>query len=557
MTEPLRNSKHQYVNPAPQSVPVWIRRILCLIVFLSAPAAQAQIFEVGIGTSTLFQATGASLEIYGPGYQSSFGLGSLDGHFRFGVSYSKKWNGSVVTFGDTIIPLQFSTDVFGGGQYFLGRGLEISRTKGRFTLIGFAGTTAVGFNAPFFRGAQSENGVGAFLLDAKLTQQLHLFSRTILSNRQTLINGIEWQPDAWLRASIAGGVGANQGYMASSVTFDRPWVTLKGSYVLTGDDFRRIVVQSPLYAETDRGNISVTLHPVRFFNFTTSHSNLLEPTGTSLPAIRATLDQFSGSVVAAQFRFSAALFRSTTQGRSSQGTTASVGRDFAHGLQASVNYFDSRSEKQKSSTTLLSSLRETISPRLSLLQTVTRSDGHTTAAFGGDLLTNPVAIGVSYQTVYSPFRTGNQFRQVLLLNVGIQAFGNAMVNLSSYVAPDGSVKYATYGKTYISSGDDGSLSPAKFGFAKYLVSGRVVDEKGQPVDGAAIRVNGVLVFTNSAGEFFVRSKRAKRCSLEVMLGEFLTPLAFDVVSQPVSVTPSREGSGTPVVVTLRHRHASS
>lgn len=538
-----------------QEVLVRILPIALLVLFISVTCARGQVFEVGGGTSTLFQASGASIDIHGPDYTSSLGFGSLDRHFRLGVSLTKKWNGLAVTFGDTVIPFRFPTDVLGGGQFVLGRGIAISKTAGRFTLVGFAGTAAIGLNAPFFRGAQSEGGMGAFLLDTKLMPMLHLFTRAIFSNQQTVINGMEWQPETWVKASVAGGIGVNQGYMASSLTIERPWVLLKSAYVLTGNQFRRIAVQSALYAEPDRGNISVTLHPMPFFNINASHSNLLEPTDTSQPGIRARVDQFSGSASAAQFRFSAALFRSSAQGSSAQGTSVSVGRTFGRAFDASVNLFHSRTEKQSSSTILLSTLRETLSPRLNLLQTITQSGGHTTAAFGGGLLTNPVSVDVSYQTVYSPFGAGKPFRQVLLVNLVLQIFGNSIVNLSSYVAPDGSVKYTTYGKTYDSRGDDGSTMPARFGFPKFIVRGRVVDEEDQPVDGAALRVNGELIFTNSEGDFFVRTKKTKLCSVEVVLDQFLATGIFDIVSQPSSAIPSKEGSETPLVVVLRHHRA--
>jgi hypothetical protein len=537
---------------APRAGRTWLWRILALIFLLAAPVARAQVFELGGGSSTLFEASGGSVEVQGQGYHGWLGLGSLDGRLRLGASLSEQWHGSTFTFGDEFIPFRLPTDIFDGSQYFLGRGTGISTTRGRITLLAFAGATATGFNAPFFRGARPEDGVGVFFLDVKLTPKLRVFSRNILSKRQTFINGIEWQPEMWLKTSVAGGVGANQGYLAYSLAAEQPWVTFKGAYILTSNDFRRIVVQSPLNAEIDGGNVSVTFHPKPFFDFSAGHSNLLEPTTTTQPGLRASVDQFSGSATAAQFRFSAALFRSYVQGITTQGTSLSVSRDFAHRFQASAYLFHGRSERQSSSTSLLASLREAISPRLSLLQTVTESAGHTSVAFGGDILTNPVAIGVSYQTVFEPFRTGNPFRQVLLLSLRIQPHGNLLVNLGSYVAPDGSVKYTGYGQTSISRGEAASAPSSMVGLAKYVIRGRVVDEQGQPVPGAALRIDKDLVFTNSEGEFFVRRKSAKSCPLEVVQAEFLTPGVFDVVSGPSSVTPLKEGSETPVVVLLRH-----
>ncbi len=527
-----------------------------LMLLLAPPIARAQVFELGGGASTLFGANGGSVEVHGQDYQGWLGIGSLDGHLRFGSSFSENWHGSLLTIGDDIIPFTFPTDVFDGSQYFLGRGAGISRTRGRFTLLVFGGATATGFSAPFFRTASTDAGVGAFFFDVKLAHNLHVFSRNILSNRQTFINGLEWRPETWIKTSVAGGVGANQGYMAYSLTAERPWISFKSAYVLTGDQFHRIVVQSPLYAEVDQGNISVDLHPKPSFNFTASHLNLLEPTTTAQPGIRATLDQISGSASAAQFRFTGSLFRSSVLGITTQGSSVSVGRDLGPRFQASANLFYSRAEKQPSTTSVISTLREVVSPRLSLLQTVTQSSGHTSIAFGGDFLSNPVSFGVSYETVHSPFQIGGDFHQVLLLHVRLQFFGNFQMNLDSYVAPDQSVKYTADGQTFIYGGEEDSSTLPKFGIPKYVVSGRVVDEQGQPVGGAALLIGGDPVFTNSEGEFFVRRKKAKSCSVEVMPAEFLTPGAFDVVSGPSSVTPSKEGSEGPITVIVRHRRAS-
>ena len=555
MTGLLNNAEEaRLVPPRPALRPLH-SRALALLLFIGAPVASAQVFQLGGGSSSLFQASGGSVEVHAQNYEGWLGVGSLDGHLRLGASLRARWRGAVLTFGDDAIPFHLPTDVFDSSQYFLGRGAGISLTRGRVTLLGFAGATATGFSAPFSRGARAESGVGVLFLDAKLSPKLEVFSRNVVSNLQTTINGVEWRPRPWLKTSLAGGIGANQGYLASSFAAERPWISVKGAYVLTGDQFRRILVQTPLNAETDRGNIQVTLRPRPFLNFAAGRFNLLEPTNTSQPGIRATVDQLSASARAARFQFSASLYKSYVRGARTQGTSLSVARDFSGRFQASVFLLHSRSDKPPSSTTVLSLLREVLSPRLSLLQTVTQSSGRTAASFGGDFFSNPVTIGVSYQTVYSPFQT-RPFRQVLLLNLRLQPFGNFVTNLGSYVAPDGSVKYTAYGQTFVSHGEPGPSAPTKFGLPKYIVSGRVVDEEGQPVRGAALRIEDDLVFTNSEGEFFVRKKKGRPCRVEVALEEFLVSGSFEVVSSPSIVKPSKQGSEAPIVAILRRRSAS-
>src|SRR5713226_5038581 len=198
--------------------------VLVLVFLTTGQIARTQVFQVGGGSSSLFQASGGSVEVHAQNYQGWFGIGSLDGHLRFGASLSEQWRGSTFTFGDEIIPFHLPSDVFEDGHYFTGRGVGISSSRGRVSIFGFGGATATGFNAPLFRAASTENGAGALFIDVKLLPKVRIFSRNIISSRQTTINGVEWQPSAWLKTSLAGGVGANQGYFASSASAEKSWI---------------------------------------------------------------------------------------------------------------------------------------------------------------------------------------------------------------------------------------------------------------------------------------------------------------------------------------------
>jgi hypothetical protein len=530
-------------------------QVLVLVLLASGQVARSQVFELGGGSSSLFQASGGSVEVHAQNYQGWFGIGSLGGHLRLGASLSEQWHGSTFTFGDEIIPFHLPSDVFEDGHYFAGRGVGVSRSTERLSLLAFGGVTTTGFNVPLFRAASAENGAGALFIDFKLLPKLHLFSRNIISNRQTTINGAEWQPWTWLKTSVSGGVGANQGYFASGVSAERPWITVKGAYIAAGDRFRRVVVETPLNSEPDRENILVTLRPKPFLDFTAGHLNFLEPAPGAQQGIRATVDEFSANATGAGFRLGASLYKSHVNGKHTEGTQFSVGRDFAQRVQANVYLLHSTSQGRPSSTSVLPTVREVISPRFSLLQTVNLSAGNTSVSFGGDFLSNPISIGVQYQTVYSPFQTGNPFRQVLLLSFRFRPFGNFSINASSYVAPDGSVKYTTSGHTFLYRDEPAQNAPQRFGIPAYIISGRVVDEDGNPVSGAALRIDGELTFTNSVGAFFVRRKKARPCHLEVALPDFLVRGAFDVISAPTEVEATKKENENAVLITIRHKKA--
>ncbi len=77
------------------------------------------------------------------------------------------------------------------------------------------------------------------------------------------------------------------------------------------------------------------------------------------------------------------------------------------------------------------------------------------------------------------------------------------------------------------------------------------DEKGTPVRGAAVRVDGDLAYSDSDGYFFVRKPKGRVCRLEVVVGEFLTPLPYVVVSAPEALDPQPEGRGSGAVIVVR------
>ena len=559
---PATNSGYSHAMKLPR---LWSRSSrqflgfgIAVITLLFIPAqASGQALELEGGSSTLFQASGGSVEVNGQNYQGWIGAGSLDGQFRLGAFLSTQWEGNKLGFGDHTIPFQFPTDIFDNSHYFLGRGASVTAKKGPVSLFGFAGATSTGFISPFFRGASPQDGVGLLFLDMKLTPKLRAFSDNIVSNRQTSISGLEWQPWVWAKAAISAGVGANQGYLASSVAADRPWFSLKAGYVLAGGQFRRIVVQTPLNSETDRENVLVTFHPKPFFDLSAGRFNFLQPLTPATGTIRATLDEYTASARAAKFTLTGGRYESRLLGTSAHGTSLGLGRDFAGRFQVNSYLYHSRFDGTPSITTFVNTFREVISPRLSLLQVVTDTQGRTSVSYGGEFVSNPVAFGVDYQTIYSSFRTGDAFHQVLLLHVRLQPFGSAQINAASYVAPDGSVKYTTYGNTMLYRGETGAGTALNFKLPKYIVSGRVLDEGGHPVAGAALRIGDDLVFSNSEGEFFLRKKKNRPCRVQVALSEFLVPDGFVIVSSPAVVAPSEQRSENPITITLRHRAPSN
>lgn len=241
--------------------------------------------------------------------------------------------------------------------------------------------------------------------------------------------------------------------------------------------------------------------------------------------------------------------RSATAGN--RGLSVGLARPVGRMLNLSGNYFHAEDRSGQVFNTVVGVVREAISPHVDFTQVVTHTAGNSTVSFGGNYVSSRFSVGAEWQTIYVPFGSGDPFRQALMINVKIFAFSNFTANVGSYVAPDGSVKYTLAGNQYLYRGMDAASSEARPALSDHLVQGVVVDEKGAPVRGAAIRIDGDLVFTDSDGYFFVRKPKGRICAIDVATKEFLTPLPYVVVSAPETLEPQPEGRGAGAMIVVR------
>jgi len=355
-----------------------VQRVLILLVMLAATGAYAQVFRIQGGESTLLNAEGGSVEFKAPDYNGTMGLGFYDGKLEFGADTRYQSHGYTVLAGDEAIPFTLPTDIFDPSHYFSARGLGATRADENSRFYAFAGTTSTWLGTGFFNAASSDRPAGVFFYERNLSSQLKFFSREIVSNTQTALQGVEWKANRWLKAALAGGEGSNQGYFASSVDAETQKLAFKASYVLTGDRFERVTVISPMGSEVNKGNVQMLYKPNHFFSITTGHENILEPLTVGGPMQQASINQLSTDFHVEKFYFGSGLFSSNASGRRAQGENFYVGRRFGQRLEVNTNYFESQSQAPGASqailgakTTILSgTVRENFSSRFSLLQLV-------------------------------------------------------------------------------------------------------------------------------------------------------------------------------------------
>src|ERR1700690_2421409 len=163
--------------------------LVALLAVLPAGNATAQVFKVQGGTSTLLNAEGGSVEFKAPNYDGSVGLGFFDGHFEYGAEARRLFHGYTLLAGDDSVPFTLPTDVFDSSHYFSARGIGAVRKDAVGSLYVFTGATSTWLGTGFFNAAKSDDPVGIFFYERNLTSRLRFFSRDIVSNRQTALQG--------------------------------------------------------------------------------------------------------------------------------------------------------------------------------------------------------------------------------------------------------------------------------------------------------------------------------------------------------------------------------
>jgi hypothetical protein len=519
---------------------------------LLAARANAQVFRVQGGTSTMLNAEGGSVEFKAPKYDGSVNLGYFEGHLRYGAENRYQFHDLILLTGDEAVPFVLPTDVFDASHYFSVRGMGVTHKDSVLKYYAFAGTTSTWLGTGLFNAATSDDPVGMLFYERKISDHFKFFSHNIVSRRQTSLQGLEYQPTKSMRASIAVGVGSNQKYFASSFDAETQKLILRTSYVLTGNSFQRISLATPLSSEVTKGNAQILYKPLECISLTAGHQNLLEPVTLGGAMQQATVNQLSADVHVGKFYFGSGQFSSTSSGLGTQGTNVYVGRRFGRVLEINENWFKSKSEGQPSSTILSGTIRENFSSRLSLLQLISRNDGQTTVAFGGSFTSNRLMMQADYQNVYLPFRPDHPFQQALALNAAVRVIGPMQITAASNVDPTGHLRY-TFGMStwlYRMSGMASGHSET-FSIAKFLVQGTVKDDKGNPVEGAALHIGREVVYSDSTGAFLVRMSKHGPFPLSLAPDEFITSGVYETVSAPSSVRAETDEAATVLEVVIR------
>ena len=531
-----------------------------------AAAGKAQVFEVQGGASSLYDATGGSLKVYTPNYEGRIGLGLADG-WKAGGSLRTERFGHVFLLGDDMIRTELPTDVFGGNRYAFARGLSVGRKGKRGGMYGFAGVSSDIFATPFFQAGEADRLLGVLMGDYLVKPDLRAFTRNSFARDIHSLHGVEWQATEEYTTSVAGGAMMNAPYLASSFSAEKPWLSLKSSYVLAAKPrARRVIattdgsagsagdtsISNTPSSEANKENIVVSFRVGPSLTLSGGRQNFLQASFGDDPALTASVNHAGFNASLGRFQIGGNVYDSRVRGLRNLGTAFSALFPLTDQIRVMGNYFRSSPSGSKAFNTFSLSVHEAVTPYLALTQLLTQTDGRTSVSFGGSLQTNLVKISADWQTFFVPLRQGNQFKQALVLRFDLRLPGNMQLQIGTDVAPDGSVHYTTYGRSFLYHQGMGGMQGPTFSFPKYLLRGKVFDDKGSPFAGAALLIGDEGTLTDSNGKFFLRVRKAGPHALTVDLENFMAPGKYEVVSAPEEVTATREDEpGQEIEVVLR------
>jgi hypothetical protein len=449
---------------------------LALLLLIIAPAACGQVIQVNAGASTLFNGEGGSVTFYTPGSTSTVGLGVLNGKLVGGAGTEFEWRHWDVFAGDKQL---FLTTGMSGTAVAL-RGVAVTKKTAKQSLTLFTGATGQAYSTPFFSGTTAKN-FGAGLRFERLLSHGFKVSTvdSFAGSRHTVLEEVAWSHGAWTLNENAGLL-----------------------------DNRRFTNATGTFA-------------TRHFGAQANHATYI----WNGQWLTATSENVAGTYGRAY------AYASAFQSRNNRGQA--VGGSYRLGsVQLGVGGTFSGKSK-----TLSGSVMEQVTRHFSLTQYLTRSQGQTQVNFGGQYEGNTVAVGVSYQEMYAPFGP-TAFTKVLCLSLRFQHPHGETVDLSTV-----GKRWTAMGGAYIKTGmqlGDTSQHQTRGSVKGELYRGSVVDEQGNPVAGAAVRVGREIVYSNEQGELMARRKRGGEVTVQVAPEQFVAPGVWECVTCPETVQPGEE-----------------
>lgn len=548
------------------------------VVLLRITPACAQAFELSGGASTIYGAAGGTLLVHGENSETSLGAGIENHHFGAGGAMQRRTANGTTTLGMQGMRADVPTDIFAPTHVLVGLGAGLSRgsPEGGQQLQAFAGFSSVNGGSPLFTTGDIEKPMLFSQWDKHLSGNCHAVTTTISFRQLLALESVGCRLQAkglWQIAGTAGG-GPKGGYGAGSATFQGTRLQLQAAYLHAGAAIDRSTVTYASVPEPDGANASITYQVARDWTLSAVHENFVIPpfidTGNATlntPREQTSLNQvalgyhrgatgFSVSAISSTLRLpqgqaelNSARAPVVSGGGGNTSLTATFQHDFGP-LRWTENLVNSRVSDGTAQMLSISALAVRLNPHLLGSVSANVTDGHLSLSPGGEWLTASTRIRVDYQLLYLANRPQTPFQQAMEINAGLRLWHALGLELASSIGPTGTTGYTFRFTTFSARNAPASQAGLGVQVGNSVLMGRVVDEGGLPVSGAALTIDNTSIFTDTSGTFCFRERRPASHLLHVMLDQFLSPGHFVVSSAPNRVASQLESDARPLRIVL-------
>ena len=539
-------------------------------------SAHAQVFDVSAGMSTLYAAEGASVVIHGNSEETTIGAGLINRRLGVGAASTTQLRNGSLTAGQQQFSMELPTDIFGGGQILTGAGLGFrSPLDSDRGFRAFAGVSSAENGTPLFQSTSFSFPAAYLQWKQPLSESLTLLSTGLFSTRTggAFLESLSWALSSKLLYALTAGIGGDDPYAAASVVYKGRKLSLKGSYVLAGDRFQRGTDPELAISEPVRENLSAEYHLSHSFTLTGLHRNYFIPlTAEATPsaglepisAIRSSLDEGGIEYHRSSTVLSFALLHSRSAQQSSllpaaaqSSSGLSVGFTRKFGIfDWSESFYESIQADHNHTALLVNGLALNLNPHLRLIESVNLTANGPTFSHGGAFLTSFSSFEVDYQLLYLATRPKNPFQQAMVFDSRIRIVRDLWLQASSSVGPTGSILYTfRVGKQFTHNAAGTAKIPTA-SFGDNVLIGRVLDQKGLPVEGAAILIDSTHLYTDSKGIFFFREKNSRAHPLTICTDDFVQLGTYTVLSAPKFVHSASKRDFEPITIVVNRVAAS-
>lgn len=469
--------------------------LVTFVALLLASVASGQTVEVKVGDSTLMDNAGAAVTAYFPSATADLSMGMANGHFVLGADLKRQWRGWDVAIGDTA----YSFSMPGSGLGLATRGISFTKKTNKQSLTVFIGLAGQMYSAPYFETVNGHNFGTGLMFRRQVNDRLELTTMEIIAgNLKTASEGISYHTSKF-RGDGGGGVLENRPYLF--------------------------------------GNFAV--QPLKQLLLDVGHSNSFYQNS------RLSVNNESASLTVGAWSFNANAF----QGRTVLGNTAgqTIGVDARLGIfNASASYMHSAY-----GSIIVGNVSENIGQHFHVSQYATEQNNHLSITAGGGYTGNAATVDVSYNEYFMPLNIGRSpFQQALTIQLSFHAPHDIALNASTYLLPNGKLRMTVFGDTFAKGPFNGNgREPEAGNTGKYVVRFHVVDQKGEPVEGAAVQCGKNLAITDDTGNAFIRVKTARSMVCAGSVDQFVAPGHW-AAGPPVAATPALDPQPVNITVTL-------